>query len=102
MREKILIAVRTAIQNSSRKVRVTFRREAIRDLQYLLGMQNSGIIRLPDVTIILAVISGNSWDGERNRTMVIELAEKFDEEWFVSRMGSAVESVSYAQPKTKN
>lgn len=56
MREKILIAVRTAIQNSSRKVRVTFRREAIRDLQYLLGMQNSGIIRLPDVTIILAVI----------------------------------------------
>ena len=104
MQELIRIAVRTALQNGSRKVRVTWKQDAIRDLSYLLGMKNSGIIDMTPTqhVVVLAVMEDNDWGGAENRTMVIELTDKFNdkshEDWFISRLRRAIEKIAYGQP----
>lgn len=83
-------------QQGSSKVKVTFKREATGDLNYLFGMVRNGVVELDpsDEMVLMAVAQTGDWGGDHNRTVIITLTDQFDEEWFVGRMQRAVESIS--------
>ncbi|NQV13229.1 MAG: hypothetical protein HQ530_02910 [Parcubacteria group bacterium] len=97
MREQIEKAVQTALQGS-RKVKITFKQEAIGDINYLLGMAQGNIVSLGSGVdaLLMAIIQTHNWDNDQNRTLTITLTDTFDEDWFVGRMHPALESIEVA------
>lgn len=97
-REKMRQTLREAL-GGSRKIRITFKKEAIPEIPYLLGMLKSGIIKIDtmDEITLRAVINSKKWDGDANRTLTATLTDQFDEDWFVGRMERALESISVAK-----
>lgn len=86
----------TALASRSRKIRLTFKREAIGDVPYLLGMERGGIVSITasDKMVLMAVISSRNWDRDANRTVLVTLTETFDQEWFTGRMNArAIEKI---------
>lgn len=77
------------------KLKLTFSRDAIADLSYLLGM-NGKIITMPEssLTLLLAIISSKDWGGDANRILEIEMLPSFDVEWFVGRLGRRLDAIS--------
>jgi len=94
MKTQITQAVRTAL-GGSRKVKITFKREATIEVNYLLVMARSGIIQLNngDEMTFMAVSQSKDWGGDRNRTTTLTLTDQFDENWFVGRMDHALEKI---------
>ena len=88
MKDQITQAVR-AVLDGSRKVKITFKREAIHEVAYLLGMERSGIIKLDghngnDKMNLMCVPMSRDWGHDSIRTTVVTLTDRFDENWFVS------------------
>lgn len=94
MRAKITQAVQEALKGS-RKVKITFKRNAISDINYLLGMANSGIISLnnADAQVLAIVVRTRNWSVDSNRIVLVTLTAKFDEQWFVQRLWRALEKI---------
>ncbi len=92
-RQDVVAAVRQA-KKGSRKVRVTFRKDAQRDMDFLRGLMNSGRIFFdPGQDKIFNV---GAWNDEASRTCIINLAPNFEEEWFVNQMAVAIEKIAVA------
>ena len=94
MRTQIKDAIQKALQGS-RQVKITFKREAINEVNYLLGLANSGIISLnsADAQLLKIIVHTRSWSVDSNRTLTVTLTPKFDEEWFVQRLWRALEKI---------
>jgi len=94
MKTQITQAVRVALVGSH-KVKVTFRREAIFEVSYLLGMAKSGIVQLNNgtETTLRVVAQSRDWGDDQNRTATVTLMNQFDEDWFVERMYRALEKI---------
>jgi len=77
-----------------RKLRITFKEQAMVDLNYLFGMENSGIVIVDpsDKVVLDTVLATGDWEFDANRTMTVTLTETFDESWFLDRMERSVES----------
>lgn len=94
MQEQIRQAVWKALEGTH-KVKITFKREAIGDIYFLLAMVSSGIVSLDnnDKTAMMSVLQSRSWNGDRNRTVLVTLTEKFNQEWFTGRLFRALEKI---------
>ena len=79
----------------SRKMRITFKREAVDDVVYLCGMEQAGIIRTDKTTalVLSAVMASRSWSLDENRVVNLTLGENFKPEWFRGRMKDALEKI---------
>lgn len=94
----------THAQTSGKNISITFKPEAIPDLNYLQGMIRAGIIELSpaDECTMFAVLQSGSWDRSSNRTMAVKLTPKFaldfmgNLNWFCGRMWRALESAKVA------
>jgi hypothetical protein len=97
MYTQIKEAVQKALQGS-RKVKITFRRDALSEVSYLLGMKNSGIISLNigDEHVLALALRTLDWGVDSNRTLIVTLTGKFDEDWFTGRMRRALEKIEAA------
>lgn len=87
MQDQIVKALEEALKGK-KQVKVTFKKEAIPDLQYLSGMIGGGYVSLSadDQKILGIVRFTNDWGRDHNRTMVITLTDHFDQDFFVGRM----------------
>jgi hypothetical protein len=87
-------AIQEALKGS-RKVEITFRRDALSEVPFLLGMKNSGIISLNmgDEHVLANALRTLDWGVDSNRTLTVTLTGKFDEDWFVGRMRRALEKI---------
>lgn len=94
MRTKITQAVQTTL-TGSRKVRITFKRDAIGDITHLLAMNKNHVVALDqmDALVLQTVVQTRKWDVDSNRTVVVTLTDKFDEEWFVGRLWRALDKI---------
>lgn len=92
--EQILQAI-TWARDGTRKMRLTFRKDALRDVSHLLGMISNKMIRIdPGSQLILtAVLQSGRWDREENRIVVVTMTDTFDAEWFTDRMRRALEKI---------
>lgn len=95
--EQILQAITAARYgtNGTKRMRLTFKRDALTDVSYLLGMVNGKIIEITsgDQLILTAVLQSRSWDRDQNRTVVVTMTDTFDAEWFTERMRRALEKI---------
>ena len=94
MRAQIKEAVKTAC-TGARKVRITFKRSATGDINYLLGMKRAGIVEFAhgDEVVLMAVEMSGDWEHDENRVLVVTLTDTFDDEWFVGRMWRALDAI---------
>ena len=97
MKTQITQAVQVAL-GGSRKVKITFRREAKTEVAYLLGMERSGIIKLDgnngnDKMNLMCVPASGDWGHDSVRTTTLTLTDQFDESWFVDRLERALEKI---------
>lgn len=94
MEERIVEATRLALRGS-RQVRITFKKEAAKEMSYFLGMLRAGCISVStaDKYILATVALCHSWAEDNDRTVVVTLASNFDEDRFVRRMMYAVEKI---------
>jgi len=99
--------IQEALQGS-REVLITFKRDAIGEISYFIGMVQEGIVEPKhpmDFITLMAVSQSGDWSHDSNRTLDIILTSSFEEEWFVSRMERALESIevisSTSSQKTK-
>jgi hypothetical protein len=78
-----------------RKLRITFKREAVDDVMYLCGMERGGIVRIDDETalVLSAVMASGIWSSDKNRVVNLTLGEKFNPHWFRGRMKDALEEI---------
>ena len=98
MRDMIAYAVNVALKGS-RKVKITFRRECVRDIPYLLGMIKAKVVEVDSATEmnLRAVLGSYNWGDDSNRTVTVVLAAGFDESWFASRLYRALENIEAVQ-----
>lgn len=75
-------------------VTIRFRREA-EDVNYLLGMQEGGIIQIDrrDLMAIVAVAASRNWGRDANRTVRLRTTAQFDPNWFFGRLNRRLEYV---------
>lgn len=94
MHTRIRQAVQEALKRS-RKVKITFKREALNEVPFLLGMKNSGTISLNmgDEHVLALALRTLEWGVDSNRTLTVTLTGNFDEDWFVNRMRRALEKI---------
>lgn len=101
--EKVQVIISDALRGS-RKLKITFRRDADRgDINYLLGMINQGGVTIPagDKMALMAVSMSGDWGANRNRQTVVTLTEVFDCDWFEGRLLRALERVELVGPRPK-
>lgn len=79
----------------TRKIRITFKEEATICTDYLSEMSRRGSISLNNGVekILMAVAQTGSWEGIYNRTILVTLTDKFDQNWFVNRMHRALNKI---------
>jgi hypothetical protein len=94
MREKIQQAVQTAL-TGSRKVKITFKRDATDSVGYLLGMGRSGLFKFMNNAEgnLMAVAQSRNWGSDQNRSVTLELTPSFDLDWFSGRLDRALENI---------
>jgi len=97
MREKIQQVVQTALAGS-RKVKVTFKRDATDSVGYLLGMARSGLFKFQNGAEmnLMGVVASRTWCGDHNRTVTLQLTDQFDLDWFSGRLDRALENIEVA------
>ena len=81
--------------SASRKIKITIKKESIGEIVSLLGMEALGIIRIDrrDIPTFMAVQMSIYWGHDNNRVATITLADRFDEDQFVTRMEGAIEKI---------
>lgn len=81
-------------QVGSKNLKITFKQACIGDIQYLISMHQSGIIKIEndDLIILEAVRESGKWGHNANRMLTISLTDKFDQSWFADRMKRALEN----------
>lgn len=92
-------AVQYALE-SSRKVEITFREEAIKEpvkkIIPLFVMRLRGLITIHsgDEWILMDVVENGIWECDKNRTVAVTFTDKFtDGSLFVNRMVRAIEKI---------
>ena len=71
-------------------------RSVVHGIFYLLGMVEVGSLLLSEkeqTSLRIAIRSRNWSQAGGNRSMVITLTNKFDQDWFVKRMHQALEKI---------
>lgn len=99
MKQKILQEIQKALLGS-RRVKVTFRRDAAYDVKDLLGLADCGTISLQETKkneLIAAATCSRKWKEHNNRTTVVMFTEHFREKWFVDRMHRALEKIEVVE-----
>lgn len=101
MKQKIQTAVEEAIKNDMRKLRITYKRDAIQGLYALMALVNAGMLTMSsgDSAVALSVIMTSDWEHDENRSFTVLLTEKFQDETFISPMALYLEKIAYARPK---
>lgn len=94
MQDQIRAGIEAALQGD-RKITITFKDEALGDLRELIGMDQSGAIRIPkpDLVVLGLIYGTGAWQKGTNRTVTIELTEAFDEDHFVQCMSPALQTI---------
>jgi hypothetical protein len=96
MRKKILQAVQEALEGS-RKVKITFKPEAIDYVKFLLGLALVGKIEIgANKLVIGAIVDSHAWSGDHNRTFIIALTDKFSKDEFAGSFQHALEKIEVA------
>lgn len=78
------------------KLRLTFKRDAVQDVMYLVGMVDRIVkVGRMDYAVLLAVMQSRSWDDDSNRVVVVKLLPAFWEksDWFEGRLLQALEKI---------
>lgn len=101
MKERIKVAIQAAIDSGSRKLRITYRRDAVQGLYALMAMVNAGMLIMSsgDSAVAFAVVTTGDWEHDENRSFTVELTEKFQESTFITPMSLYLEKIAYARPK---
>jgi hypothetical protein len=101
MKQKIQMAVDEAIKNGTRKLRITYRCDAIQGLYALRALVDAGMLTMSsgDSAVALSVIMTRDWEHDENRSFTVLLTEKFQGETFVAPMALYLEKIAYARPK---
>lgn len=101
MQGKIETAVREAVRNGSRKLRITYKRDAIHGLYALMAMVNAGMLIVSSgaSAVALAVIAAGDWEHDDNRSFTVELTEKFRESTFIAPMSLYLDKIAFVRPK---
>lgn len=75
-------------------VSLTFKTSAIAEVSYLIAMNNAAgvVLNNGDLLTLMAVNASGDWDGDHNRTVTITPSKDYNENWFLGRMGRALES----------
>ena len=94
MREQISQAMQKALQGS-RKIKITFKPKATKEVILLLYQKNRGEIDLPNdlERKLLMVAYFGWWKHDLDRTMDITLNENIDHSWFAKRISYALEKI---------
>jgi len=83
------------------KLRLTFQRDAVQDVMYLVGMVDR-IVRVDRTThaALLAIMQSQSWDRDFNRVVVVEPLPTFWDQlgWFEGRLLRALEKSEVVAP----
>lgn len=105
MEEKDLRNFLGGIHCNGLRVKITFDKDCAFDVNYLIGMVEGGIVKVSqsDYAILLAVSASKDWGSERNRTVELELTDKFNEDWFVDRLARPLDKIEIVslQPRPK-
>ena len=103
MEQQIMRAVQYAL-DSSRKVEITFRDEAIKEplkeIVPLFVMRLCGLVSIHsgDEWVLMDIIDNRNWGCQENRTVAVTLTDKFtDGSLFVKRMIRAIEKIKVIQ-----
>lgn len=84
-----------------RKLRLTFCRDAVQDVVYLVGMLNR-TVRVDQVTgtTLSAIVQSESWGHDSNRTVIVEPLPTFWDQirWFEGRLLPALEKIEVLPP----
>ena len=101
MKQKIQTAVKEAIKNGTRKLLITYKRDAIQGLHALTALVNAGMLTMSsgDWAVALSVIMTRDWEHDENRSFTVMLTEKFQDETFIAPMALYLEKIAYARPK---
>lgn len=101
MRERIRTAVRSAIENGTKKLRITYKREMLHGVYGIMSLANAQMITMSpgERMIAVAVVTSGDWENDDNRTFTIEFGPLFREELFVNLLADFLEKVAYAKPK---
>lgn len=69
-------------------------------LVYLLGMIDAGFFTLNagDQLVLMAVLESGYWDRNQNRTVVVQVTDQFDPDWFSQRTRSGYASITVINP----
>ncbi len=101
MQTRILHVIQKALAGS-RKIKITLKRDTIYPILHMLVMAGIGMIEIKKVQKIAlwnAALSGG-WQHDRDRTIIISLAEHFDIGRFQARIGPALEKIELAGGQT--
>lgn len=96
-KEGIIEAVKKA-KGGSGKVRITFRPEATRCVVHLLAMDRGETIKIDksDKIELRRVPRSRRWTNDNSRTTVIKIGRRFNQNDFIEKMMSALESIEVA------
>jgi len=94
MSKQILAAIHEAL-TGSRQIIVTFKFQATEEVNYLLDMVDRHLVALDigDRKVLELVAEARVWPGDHSRIFTVTLTKLFDEQWFVDRLGKALEKV---------
>lgn len=98
MEENIVRAVVKKALEGSYMITITFKQDALDCIVHLLEMNRRRIISLNngDALIFMAIAEINNW-VKHNRTIMVTLTNKFDENFFVSRLHHALEKIEVVE-----
>jgi hypothetical protein len=91
---KITDAIEKALKGS-RKVDVTFRKEATAEAALLIKMSVAGqveIFLLEEVNLTVTAKEGR-WENDCHRKVTVTFTDTFDQDLFISQMSSALEGI---------
>ncbi len=103
MEQQMMRALQYAL-DSSRKVEITFRHEAIKEpvkeIIPLFVMRLLGLVSIHsgDEWVLMDVVDNRIWGCDKNRTVALTFTDKFtDRSLFVKRMVRAIEKIKVIQ-----
>jgi hypothetical protein len=104
MEAKIKIAVHTAIENGTRKLRITYKQESVQGLYVLMALVNKGVLAMSDdnLSAVLSAKFNGEWGHDNNRSFTVELTKKFNDDSLIAPMAffaPHIEKIAYAKPK---
>lgn len=95
MKRKHIWQALNLARNSTKKVKITFKREIAESAVHLYELDDDGFIFLENVEIVIlvAVMKRNSWGLDSEHVFPITLTNNFNMETFLNLMTDAIETI---------